>query len=454
MGTQMHLLAKWLLIFCICCAAVPATANGVVVLLDVDGAISPATSDFVERGIAGTETTGASLLVLRMNTPGGLDSSMRSIVQAVLGASIPVVTYVAPSGARAASAGTYILYASHIAAMAPGTNIGAATPVQIGGQGGLPTPGDPRSGEDGDEEKKSADNDDAMQKKLVNDAAAYLRSLAQLRDRNEVWAGKAVREGASLAAEEALAEGVVDLLARDMDDLLTQLDGYTVTLKNSETVLNTENISITLVEPDWRTRLLSVIADPNIAYILILIGIYGLIFEFYNPGFVLPGVVGAICLLLALFALQLLPVNYAGLGLLLLGVIFMVSEAFVPSFGALGIGGLIAFVIGSIILIDTDVPGYGVSLPLILSFSAISGVFFLGVVGMAIRARERPVVSGQEELIGATGTVSRDFAEEGRIQIHGESWLARTDTPLKRGQDVRVTRIDGLTLHVKPTKED
>lgn len=450
----MHLLAKWLLISCMCCAALPVTANGVAILLDIDGAISPATSDFVERGIARAETTGATLLVLRINTPGGLDSSMRSIVQAVLGSSIPIVSYVAPSGARAASAGTYILYASHIAAMAPGTNIGAATPVQIGGQGGLPTPGAPRSGEDGNEENTPSDTGDAMEKKLVNDAAAYLRSLAQLRDRNEVWAGKAVREGASLAAEEALAEGVTDLLARDMDDLLTQLDGYTVTLKNSETVLNTENISVTLVEPDWRTRLLSVIADPNIAYILILIGIYGLIFEFYNPGFVLPGVVGAICLLLALFALQLLPVNYAGLGLLILGVIFMVSEAFVPSFGALGIGGLIAFVIGSIILIDTDVPGYGVSLPLILTFSAISGVFFVGVVGMAIRARERPVVSGQEELIDATGTVSQDFAEEGRIQIHGESWLARTHTPLKRGQDVRVTRIDGLTLHVEPKKED
>jgi membrane-bound serine protease (ClpP class) len=450
----MHLVAKLLLISCICCAAFPATANREAVLLDIDGAIGPATSDFVERGIARAEASGATLLVLRINTPGGLDSSMRSIVQAVLGSSVPVAGYVAPSGARAASAGTYILYASHIAVMAPGTNIGAATPVQIGSQGGLPAPGSKRPGEDGGKENVPADTDDAMKKKLVNDAAAYLRSLAQLRDRNQVWAGKAVREGASLAAEEALAEGVIDLLARDMDDLLSQLDGYTVTLKNREIVLHTENSSVTLIEPDWRTRLLSVIADPNIAYILILIGIYGLIFEFYNPGFVLPGVVGAICLLLALFALQLLPVNYAGLGLLILGTIFMISEAFVPSFGALGIGGLIAFVIGSIILIDTDVPGYGVSLPLIFAFSAISGVFFLGVVGMAIKARERPVVSGQEELIDAMGTVSQDFTEEGRIQIHGESWLARSRTPLKRGQDVRVTRIDGLTLHVEPKQED
>jgi membrane-bound serine protease (ClpP class) len=378
---------------------------------------------------------------------------MRSIVQAILGASLPVVSYVAPSGARAASAGTYILYASHIAAMAPGTNLGAATPVQIGGQGGLPGPGDPRPGEDGNGDAP-ADSGSAMEKKLVNDAAAYLRSLAQLRDRNELWTEKAVREGASLSAEEALAEGVIDLLAADVGELLSQLDGRTVELKNSAIVLETENISVTLIEPDWRTRLLSVIADPNIAYILILIGIYGVIFEFYNPGFLLPGVVGAICLLLAMFALQLLPVNYAGLGLLALGIIFMVSEAFVPSFGALGIGGLVAFLIGSIILIDTEVPGYGVSLPLIFTFAGISAVFFLDVIGMAIKARERPVVSGQEELIDATGTVLQDFTGEGRIQIHGESWLARSRNPLKRGQAVRVTRIDGLTLYVEPKQED
>ncbi len=450
----MHLVAKWLLISCMCCTAFPAAANGVAVLLDVNGAIGPATSDFVERGIARAEESGATLLVLRIDTPGGLDLSMRSIVQAILGSSIPIVSYVAPGGARAASAGTYILYASHIAAMAPGTNLGAATPVQIGGQGGLPTPGDPRGGEDGAEENTPANSGDAMKKKLVNDAAAYLRSLAQLRGRNAEWAGKAVREGASLAAEEALAEGVIELLAGDTDELLSRLDGYTLTLNNRETVLRTTDISLTIIKPDWRTRLLSVITDPNIAYILILIGIYGLIFEFYNPGFVLPGVVGAICLLLALFALQLLPVNYAGLALLILGVIFMVSEAFVPSFGALGIGGLIAFVIGSVILIDTDVPGYGVSLPLIFTFTAISGVFFLGVIGMAINARKRPVVTGQEELIGATGTVSRDFTDQGRIQIHGESWLARSGIPLKRGQDVRVTRIDGLTLYVEPKQED
>lgn len=450
----MHHLAKWLLVLGLFCVVLPVSAKEVAVLLEIDGAIGPASSDFIDRGIEKAETSGATLLVLRIDTPGGLSTAMRSIVQAVLGSSIPVVGYVAPSGARAASAGTYILYASHIAAMAPGTNVGAATPVQIGGQGGLPSPRSPRPGESKDEKDLPDNTGDAMKKKLVNDAAAYLRSLAQLRGRNEVWTEKAVREGASLSAEEALAAGVIDLLARDMDDLLSRLNGYRVTLDGIERVLNTENITVTRIEPGWRTRLLSVIAHPNIAYILILIGIYGLMFEFYNPGFVLPGVVGAISLLLALFALQVLPVNYAGLGLLILGVIFMVSEAFVPSFGALGIGGLIAFVIGSIILIKPDVPGYGISLPLILTFSIISGAFFFGVVGMAIKARGRPVVSGQEELIDATGIVLQDFAEEGRIQIHGESWLAKAGTPLKRGQSVRVTGIDGLTLHVEPKEED
>ncbi|HEB86134.1 MAG TPA: nodulation protein NfeD [Gammaproteobacteria bacterium] len=450
----MHHLAKWLLVIGMFCAALPVTASEVAVLLEIDGAIGPATSDFIERGIDKAEASGATLLVLRIDTPGGLSTAMRDIVQAILGSSIPVVGYVAPSGARAASAGTYILYASHIAAMAPGTNVGAATPVQIGGKGGLPSPGPPGPGEDQGKKDVPDNTGDAMKKKIVNDAAAYLRSLAQLRGRNEDWAEKAVRDGASLSAEEALAAGVIDMLARDMDDLLSRLNGYKITFKGDERVLNTENITLTRIEPGWRTRLLSVIADPNIAYILILIGIYGLIFEFYNPGFVLPGVVGAISLLLALFALQVLPVNYAGLGLLILGVIFMVSEAFVPSFGVLGIGGLVAFVIGSIILIDTDMPGYGISLPLIIAFSVISGAFFLGVIGMAIKARGRPVVSGQGELIDATGIVLQDFAEEGRIQIHGESWLAKANVPLKRGQSVQVTGIDGLTLNVKPKEED
>ena len=452
--TAMRHLRTCLLLVCALWLAPPTPAAQSGMLLQLDGPVSPASSDFVVRGIDKAAAAGASLVILRIDTPGGLDSAMRHIVQAILASPVPVVGYVAPSGARAASAGTYILYACHVAAMAPGTNLGAATPVQIGAGGGLPSPVKPGPGDKPGSDNGSGKGDTAMQHKLINDAAAYLRSLAELRGRNVEWTVQAVREGASLSAKEALSAGVINLLARNRDDLLTQLDGYPVSMDGDTEILNTEDMTLTVLEPDWRTRLLSVIADPNIAYILVLIGIYGLIFEFYNPGFVLPGVVGAISLLLALFALQVLPVNYAGLALLILGIIFMVSEAFVPSFGALGIGGLIAFVIGSIIMIDTDVPGYGISLPLIFTFTAISGAFFLGIIGMAIKARGRPVVSGQEELLKARGTVQQDFSDEGWIHIHGESWQAKSVVPLKRGQTVRVTRIDGLTLFVEPQEED
>ncbi|MDH3987426.1 MAG: nodulation protein NfeD, partial [Gammaproteobacteria bacterium] len=374
------------------------------------------------------------------------------IIQEILVSPVPVATYVTPGGARAASAGTYILYASHISAMAPGTNLGAATPVEIGG---IPDADEllKKQAADGDE-MQPADSKDAMKHKRINDAVAYLRSLAQMRGRNVEWAELAVREAASLPAAEALAEGVIDIVALDIRDLLEQAQGRPVTVAGIEQQLDVVGLSLQVIEPDWRNRLLAVITDPNIAYILMLIGIYGLFFEFANPGFVLPGVVGAISLLLALYAFQVLPVNYAGLALLSLGIIFMLAEAFVPSFGALGFGGVIAFVAGSIILFDQEGSGYAVSLPLIFFLSLITAGFFLFIIGAAIKARERPVVSGQEELLHMTGKVLADFEGAGHIRIHGEIWQAQSATALRRGDTVQVVAIDGLVLKVQPLNQE
>ena len=437
------------------------------ILLTVNDAIGPAITDYIERGLDRAVDDGANIVIIQLDTPGGLDLAMRSIIRAIIASPIPVAIYVAPPGARAASAGTYMMYAAHIAAMAPGTNLGAATPVQMGGLPGIDPPEKPAPGAadddtttdetNTDEEAPAATmpaNADAMTKKIVNDAAAYIRSLAELRGRNADWAEQAVREAASLSSEQALDAGVIDIIARNAADLLQQINGRTVTVQDRDWVLDTNSLVLETIEPDWRNELLAVITNPNIAYILMLLGIYGLFFELANPGYVLPGVIGGISLLLALYALQVLPVNYAGLGLMMLGLALMVGELFMPSFGILGIGGVISFVMGSILLFDRESGNLAVSMPLIIAVSALSAGFFLIVIRSLYAARLRPVVTGSEELIGATGQIAADFSGTGTIYIHGEQWNARSDTPMRSGDDARVIGRDGLILQVEPVAED
>lgn len=427
-------------------------ANGAktAILLNINGPIGPAVSDYVNRGIKKAEEDHAGIVILQMDTPGGFDHSMRDIIKNILSSSIPVVSYVAPGGARAASAGTYILYASHVAAMAPTTNLGAATPIRIGGLPGMPEK--PSSPQEKEKSKEKPLTSDTLERKMVNDAVAYIKALASRYGRNEEWAEQAVREAVSLTAEEALEIGVIDLIAASHADLLHQIDGREVVMETGKVTLATKELIIELFEPDWRTKILTVITDPNIAYILMLLGIYGLIYELANPGFFLPGIVGAICLLLALYTFQILPINYAGLALIILGITFMIAEAFAPSFGALGIGGVIAFVVGSIILMDEE--GMRISLPLIGSTALVSAAFFLWVMSRLYTMSRKKVVTGAEEMIGIVGEAMEDFTEQGRVWVHGESWQAQASAPVKKGQKVQITEKDGLQLKVKILQED
>ncbi|MGH8549429.1 MAG: NfeD family protein [Methylococcales bacterium] len=425
-------------------------APGLAVQIDIDGAIGPATTDYVARAIDQAVERNADLIILRLDTPGGLDNAMRELIKKILASRVPVVGYVSPGGARAASAGTYILYASHIAAMAPGTNLGAATPVQIGGSADFYQEKKPEKGKQQDDSDAGKEDvsGDAMTHKIVNDAVAYIRGLAKIRGRNQEWAEKAVRDAASLPAEEARELNVIDLVAADSGELLRQLNNRKVAVSGNEITLDTTGMELQRIEPDWRNELLAAITDPNVAYILFLIGIYGLIFEFSSPGAVVPGTVGAICLLLALFAFQVLSINYAGLALILLGIALMVAEAFVPSVGVLGIGGVVAFVIGSIILMESDGEGYGINPAIIGAFALCGALFFIISLGMLIRSGRKRVVSGREAMIGGFGTALNDFQNVGTIRIHSENWSARTDIPLKKGEGVRVTGMDGLVLSV------
>ena len=429
-----------------------AGADGVVI--PITGPIGPATSDFFVRALREAQESGARLVVATVDTPGGLDTAMRDMIQAILASNVPVVAFVSPSGARAASAGTYLVYASHVAAMAPATNLGAATPVQIGG-----APGGDRE-PDRDRKPPSADDDhaapvsgNALERKAVNDAVAYLRSLAELRGRNADWAETAVREGASLSASEALKQGVIDLIADDLPALLAALDGRTARMPSGEVTLSTAGILMRTVEQDWRTRLLSLITNPNVAYLLMLIGIYGLLLEGYNPGSVLPGVVGAISLLLALFAFQVLSVNYAGLALIALGVLLIIAESFAPSFGTLGLGGIVSFVIGSVMLLDDEVPGFGIAWQLIGAMALAGSLVLLAIVSFAVRARRRPIVTGGEALLAERAEAIESFDSKGVVRIHGELWNATSRMPVRQGQRLRILSRDGLTLVVEPESD-
>jgi membrane-bound serine protease (ClpP class) len=434
-------------------AVATATAAEKAVILEIDGAIGPASAEYVVRELHELTPGDTGLVILRMNTPGGLDTSMREIIAAILAAPVPVATYVAPSGARAASAGTYITYACAIAAMAPGTNIGAATPIQLGGppEPQRPNPQRPAGGEEGKTpEGAGTEPTDTETRKVINDAVAYIRSLAELNGRNADWATEAVRRAVSIPASEALERHVIDVIADDVPDLLRKIDGRSVTVAGKNRQLKTADLEIVVRPPDWRTRLLAIITNPNIALILMLAGVWGLVFELTSPGAVIPGVLGAISLLVALFALNLLPVSFAGVGLLLLGIGLMIAEAHIGAFGLLGIAGIAAFVIGAIMMFPSKAPGFAISLPVLAGVTIVTSSLFLIVLGLLLRSRRRPIVTGNEALIGAEGETVAWQGVEGRVRIRGEIWRARASRPLEPGNRIKVLEREGLVLTVEP----
>ncbi|HEX6980059.1 MAG TPA: nodulation protein NfeD [Alphaproteobacteria bacterium] len=440
-------------------AQVPAPKRADLLVIELQGVIGVAAAAFVSRGIEQAQAMNARAVVIRMDTPGGLVSATRDIISDILASPVPVVVYVAPGGARAASAGTYILYAAHLAAMAPGTHLGAATPIGLGPPPGMPG-GPERQPEPTGEKPKSPDEPgSAAERKALNDAIAYLRSLAELRGRNADFAERAVREAATMTATEAATNDVVDLLAPDIPSLLAAIDGRTISIAGATRRLETKDAAVETLSPNWRERAIGIVTDPNVAYLLLLLGFYGLFFELWNPGFILPGVVGGICLLIALAALSVMPVSYAGLALILLGIALLAGEAFTPGVGVLGIGGLVAFVTGSIFLFEPGaVPfDFGVAWPVIAGATAITSAFFLFVIGFALKARQRPVVTGIEELVGSRARVIEWTGDRGLVHVRGEIWQARAaegsmPAPPAAGDSVRIRALDGLVLIVEPAK--
>jgi membrane-bound serine protease (ClpP class) len=432
--------------------------DGLALTISIDGAIGPATASYVKDALAAAAERRAEVIILRLNTPGGLTTSMREIIADVLASPVPVVGYVAPSGARAASAGTYILYATHIAAMAPGTNLGAATPVQIGGAlPGLPDTAPDKTSKDSkdadvqpkSELKSEPKTKDAMTAKVTNDAVAFIRSLAELRGRNADWAEKAVREAATLSANGALQAHVIDLIARSPTDLLRQVDGRTVEVAGGETLhLVTKDAVLEAIDPGWISRFLAVITDPNVAFVLLMVGMYGLIFEFLNPGMVAPGVVGTICLLLGLYALNMLPTNYAGLALMLVGMTLLAIEAFNPTV-VLGLGGIIAFVLGAMMLFNVEALGFQLSWSVIGITAALYAGLVLVVLGSLRRARKAPACVGAQAMHGLSAQVLDWSEKEGHVFAQGERWRARGAETFKPGEMVEVANIKDLTLVVR-----
>jgi membrane-bound serine protease (ClpP class) len=431
-----------------------ASADRFATLIELNGPIGPAMSRYVEHSMADADNQGSAVVILQMDTPGGLDTSMRDIIKAILASPLPVVVYVAPSGARAASAGTYILYASHLAAMAPATNLGAATPISIGGAPNAPPVAPVNPGDDKKPKGPEAmPEGTTLEHKAINDAVAYIRALAQLRGRNADWAEAAVRGAASLSADDALEQHVIEIIAKDVPDLLQQLQGRKVKAMNREIVLDTRGLAVRSIVPDWRTRVLLILTHPTIAYGLLLVGIYGLLLEGYNPGAVLPGVVGALALLLGLYGLQLLEVNYAGLALMALGLGLIVAEFFMPAFGSLGVGGLAAFVIGSIILFDNHASGLRVALPLIVGIAVAGGLVIVAIGWLGARAQRRPTSCGIETMNGALVEAISDCQDRCVVRFGGELWNARTPSPLRAGQQARIVKVVELTLWVEPQQE-